>query len=459
MRPLVFIALAGAVAALSVLSALAEPSEGTAVQVGVFKPGQFIEPSACADCHSTIHGEWNRSVHSQALKDPVFQAISKSFYEEATSQSELVEAEMCIKCHSPAAFGTGLMTNPGEPFEKVTDATANGVFCDFCHAVAGLREVKNTGHLLDPGRGEDDPGTKRGPRDDAASEYHGSAFSDLHTRSEFCGGCHDVRHVVLETPLQSTYTEWLEGPYYTGNDETTVHCQDCHMRQAPGIPATGTTPRPDMPGKAAQDGPDRPHVWRHAVVGANAFLPGSFTDGGEHARMAEEQLKNCASLILWREGDWRRGGPGVVKVKVSNDGAGHYLPTGVSELRRMWLQIVVKDAKGALVYSSGVPDPGGYLPGDTVAYFMQMGDPEGRPTENITRADRVLWDYRIPPKGYRVETFRFVIPKKAAREMKVEARLRYRSLPAKILALLGEKAPQVHPVDMAYAAIDVNLVK
>ena len=429
------------------------------LDVGAFRIGQFIDPSKCKDCHPMIHDEWSGSVHSLAMKDPVFMEVSKDIYARAGSQSDLAEAAACTRCHAPAAYGTGLLENPGEPIEKASDASSNSIFCDFCHSVSGIKDTKNAGQILAPGRGQDSPGDKRGPRKGETSDYHGCLYSDLHTRSRFCGACHDVRHVSRGTPFQSTYTEWMESPYYTGDDATTVRCQDCHMRQRPGVPATGSTDRPDRPGKAATDSPSRPNVWVHYQGGANTFLSAMFGDGGVRARMAEELLTHCAGLKAWNEGDWVKGGSGTLKVKVSNDGAGHSLPTGSNELRRMWIEVEVKDAEGHSIYKSGFPDEGGYLPKDAIVYGVQFGDADGNPTIDQLKADRVLWDYRISPKGYRLESFAVPIPKKGPDDLTVVVRLKYRGLPQKLLDWLDKKAPKVPPVEMASASLKVRTIK
>jgi len=62
------------------------------------------------------------------------------------------------------------------------------------------------------------------------------------------------------------------------------------MRQKPGVPATGSTPRPDNPGKACVFGPNRPHVFTHYIVGGNAVLPSNETS----QQLAIERLQNCA---------------------------------------------------------------------------------------------------------------------------------------------------------------------
>ena len=44
------------------------------------------------------------------------------------------------------------------------------------------------------------------------------------------------------------------------------------------------------------------------------------------------------------------------QVNIKNTGCGHYLPTGLTELRQMWLEISVTDAEGKIVYLDGKMD-------------------------------------------------------------------------------------------------------
>ncbi|MHA1569499.1 MAG: hypothetical protein ACTSXZ_08510, partial [Alphaproteobacteria bacterium] len=163
------------------------------------------------------------------------------------------------------------------------------------------------------------------------------------------------------------------------------------------------------------------------------------------------------SLELNAGGAWQSGALAELKVKVINDGAGHAIPTGVIELRQAWLQVEVRDANGKLIYASGIPAADGELPADTVLYHMQLGDPEGNPTFNIIKADRVLYDYRIPAGGYQMEHFRFQIPAGANGPLQVNVKLNYRSLPAAIIKLLGESAPEIPIIEMVAAQTKVKV--
>ncbi len=92
------------------------------------------------------------------------------------------------------------------------------------------------------------------------------------------------------------------------------------MRQRPGIPSTGKTDRPDNPGTACDDGPDRKHIWTHYFVGANAIVT-KLLGSEMHAKMAIERLQNAADLELTKGGIYRKNKVSQIKVKVINSGA------------------------------------------------------------------------------------------------------------------------------------------
>ncbi len=175
-----------------------------------------------------------------------------------------------------------------------------GVICDFCHSVKATTGIGNALYILCLGNATKmDGGTKFGPFDDSPDTIHKNLFSELHTRSEFCGDCYDVSHAGNDLPIEQTYTEWRQCPYNTGDSETSVHCQDCHMKQRPDFPCTGSTERPDNPGFASPEmmgGKNRPHIWTHYFVGGSAVPISLPPNSDVQPQMAIDRLKNAATL-------------------------------------------------------------------------------------------------------------------------------------------------------------------
>jgi mono/diheme cytochrome c family protein len=418
---------------------------------------QFIDPSVCGDCHSEIYEQWSGSMHSKAYTDPLWRAATKLFFRDAREEGEILEMKACIKCHTPLGFRSDSLTSPAEDFDKLAELPAQGIFCNWCHNINEVKHIGDAGYEVAPGGGEDDPSTMLGPFKDAYSDFHPTKYSELHTRSEFCGLCHNVSHAANKLPIETTYDEWKNSPYNTGDPETTVNCQDCHMRQRPGIPATGKTARPDNPGTAADSGPERPHIWTHYFVGGNTVVT-KLTGSGLHSKMAVERLRNAADMEIIKNGQYKKNNIAFIEVKVTNSGAGHYLPTGITEVRQMWLDVEINDAKGKTVFRSGALDKNGKIDKDTVMYYTQLGNKKGEPVINVALADRILHDHRIPPKGFVIEKYAFHIPQRAASPLSIKAALKYRSVSQELAnTLLGKDAPEIPVVEMVSSVKKIKL--
>ncbi len=417
---------------------------------------QFVEPGVCAGCHKDIFDQWSGSMHSQSFLDPLWRESTKLFASQAKSDDAKLEVRMCIKCHNPLGFRSGTITTPDKDFDNVPGLVKEGIFCNWCHNISEVKSIGDADYEVSPGNGVDDPSEMLGPFHDSVSSFHPSKYSQLHKMSEFCGLCHNVSHAANLTPIESTYDEWKNSPYHTGKLKTTVFCQDCHMRQTLTVPATGKTARPDNPGFACSSGPKRDHVPTHYIVGGNTIGGEGF--GNEvHAKLATARLKNAADIEIVQSGVYRKGSMANFKVKVINSGAGHYLPTGMSELRQMWLDIKVIDKAGRLIFSSGDVDVDGRIDTNAVMFNTVLGDSDGNPVINIALADRVLYDHRIPPKGYVVENYSFFIPGYISDTIQVKALLRYRSCSQEFSdVVMKEKSPAIPIVDMAQAVLDIG---
>jgi hypothetical protein len=316
---------------------------------------------------------------------------------------------------------------------KLDNIALKGIFCDFCHTVTPVgigNSAFETGYTS----------TKQGPFADARSPAHLTKTDNTVRRSEFCGMCHNVTHPVSGRPIERTYQEWRDSPYFTGDPETSTHCQDCHMRQTPGNPSTGSTPRKDNPGKAAPMGPERPHLWTHYFVGGDTLFPGE-PNAARRKEMAVERLKHAAEVEVTLEEapKGKDGGMLSFRVRAYNTGAGHKLPTGLSEVRELWLDVRAVDGAGKELFRSGaLGGNGGIDPtaaifktflgiGKTTAKmsccFFAIGD-----RNRLLSAEHTTRDRRILPKGYEEEKYAFSVPKGAKLPVRIEATLNYRSM-------------------------------
>ncbi len=424
------------------LSCLLLFSTAAAIEPDSFALSRFIEPSMCGGCHIDIYDQWEYSTHNLSHLDPVYNAVAAYFLKGLTDAGEIEEAESCVKCHTPVGVATGKPLKTSDDLTDVPDIAAEGVQCDFCHSATGASQMYNNGIILSPGQGADDPGIKRGPRKDAESDFHDTAYSEFHVNPGICGTCHNVRHVAFGIDLETTYDEWKNGPYNDTDPEKRVVCQGCHMYQRPGVPATGSTPRPKNPGQAAIMGPDRPHVFTHNFVGGNNFMPALLEKGQHQVKMAEERLKNAATLSLNTDNIKNR----TFTVTITNSGCGHKLPTGLSNIRQMWLDINVKEKdSGQSLFAAGQPDKNGYLDESVLLYRTVFGDGQGKAVVNIAKAREVLSDNRIPPRQSAEQTFR--LPDNApGTGLTITAKLCYRIISQKVLDQVTQKGKYRLPV-------------
>ena len=297
----------------------------------------------------------------------------------------------------------------------------------------------NNGLVLKPGQGEDEPGIKYGPFDDAEPDFHEAEYSKLHTESEFCGTCHNVKHVVFGTDLETTYTEWKNSPYNSKDPQQKITCQGCHMYQRPGIPATGSTLRPENPGTATDYSDERPHIFTHYFVGGNSSVPGKF-NGQDKNQMAVERLKNAATLSV----DTSLVQKKKLNITVVNAGAGHSIPTGVGDLRQVWLEITIQDKDHKISFQTGILNDKHELLKDAVIFRTVFGDGNGNEVINIAKARQVLKDNRIKAKQSVTETINLpLVPEKDAM---ITVRLLYRGMPQKILNLIPGKPFEPLPI-------------
>lgn len=336
----------------------------------------FTSSEKCGACHRDIHRGWQASIHAHALDDPVFQQALQTAGPELGGPGR----QLCLACHAPLAAVTG-------DRDLKNHLTWEGVTCDFCHSIAEVTlGDPRTAYRLIPGAVE------RGPIPNAGTEGHGVAFSPLFGDALLCAGCHEFRPAT-GAPVLTTYSEWQNSPYAAEG----VTCQSCHM------------------GLARADVVD-PKVKRMAASVVNLHeMPGGHS---------LDQLLSALRVNVETE---RTADSLVVRVVLTNVGAGHAMPTGFPSRH------VVLEAR--------VTTPSGELAGERV-YARTILDAAGRP---IVRDDEVMrtpsttvQDTRLAPRETRTERLSFPVP--GAVSASVTVRLRYLHAP------LGAGAPTTDQV-------------
>ncbi|MCU0765904.1 MAG: cytochrome c family protein [Gammaproteobacteria bacterium] len=432
------------------------------------KPEDWKDPRLCGQCHTVQYEGWNGSMHSNAFRDPVFQAL--------WALGEKADPNLrnhCGACHT--AIGTATQTVefvPTTPLHggfKAPEVAEQGVGCDVCHTISGTNfnktavlEHGNSSYVVAPGP------TKRAGLADAKSPYHDTAKSDHHTKSDFCGNCHNIFHPTNDFPVERTYDEWKYSVYAQNG----IQCQDCHMvpvEVANKVADTMTRPEhmTDSPleGFAALGGPLRKVVHTHGFIGGNAVIVKALgkdkvespEDLGRDKNYGEavKRLKSAASLHTFVA---KKGDPlHELTVKVTNERAGHHLPTSLTEVRQIWLEVVVTDDQGREVFRNGTLDASNEVPKDAVVFNAHAADKNGQYTQLPWEIARFTDVNTIPPKGYKYARYYFNVPADA-KSLKVSTKLHYRSFAQQLAdLLLGKGAVQVPSIEMATLEESVEL--
>lgn len=409
----------------------------------------FRDPVACQSCHAEIYAQWSQSSKATTNRNRWVDALyngndlsmpagpppdpdNPPYFSFLTRNKQSAHPERtgeCANCHQPAYVGLApTHTN----FNDHQDPAKHGIGCDFCHrivdvdvsptgirrpnlvpgnpAVYGALPVKTT-MLRTPG----DPGLVLGPFDDTTFVNAGmrAGHATILRSSRLCAACHedngdtrnqddDFNETYDGPASQLTYTEWLQSPYAAQG----IECQDCHM------PPTGSTRLCDL-----VDIPRDPsQVRSHRFEGTTPeFL---------HRALTLRTASRVEGTTL------------TVDVDLTNTGAGHHVPTGVT-IRNVLLVVSPRDKAGnVLAQTSGptVPNWGGTggaavggfagLPGRGFARVLV--DEFG--AENVLFTEAVdAFDNRIAAGATDHSTYTFELPADwRKRDVRVDTRVYFR---------------------------------
>jgi hypothetical protein len=325
------------------LAAACEPATG-AGELPALTREELLDPAQCKSCHPKHYEQWSASIHAYATEDPVFVAMNKRGQEE--TEGEL--GAFCVSCHAPMAVREDAFA--GEGVERFADVAAlpkhlQGITCYFCHNAVGVREPHNNGNVEladdDVMRAAVDNPIQPTTHKVAFSRYHdpGAAESSL-----LCGTCHDIV-TPRGVPLETTYEEYSDS-IHAQPGFSFQSCQDCHMAyvedKQPIAVSTG------RPGELTNAHLVHSHLW------PAVDLP--LTDW-PHADAMRSAVENCmfkrpdAIPYLTLERD--PGALGTLTVALETE-AGHNMPTGASQDRRMWVEVHGLDDAGVEQYGLGV---------------------------------------------------------------------------------------------------------
>lgn len=317
------------------------------IEAAAYTPG-----AVCGRCHTFIYDTWKESLHSRSLVDPIFDAA----YLEAYRLTQGKAKTFCLSCHAPTTQFT-------QDFDAAREITREGITCDFCHTIQGVKLAERGLNTFEIKIGL----VKRGPSGREAVPYHEVASSPLYRDSLLCAGCHQYVNPAGVVVL-GTYAEWSEGFY----GKEGIPCQRCHMpvtRREEGFFTEGGRVR-------------RKEINLHNIAGGSSVT----------------QLKKMLKVKI--VGVERVGTRIKATVEITNHGAGHRIPTG---LPTKWLVLTVKATTSR-----------GKVYQEKVVYRKVLLDPRGKEitkdVDAFLNAAKIASDNRIRPKETRREEFFFFVP-------------------------------------------------
>jgi hypothetical protein len=403
------------------------------MQMVVSNDSYFQANSLCASCHMEIYADWSESMHAQAWRDPVFQAMYTDYqrylmgdeyyiendevlgleteedlhgrelrrrrWEIAHSASEDIanlevpvfriediEGEISVQTHGDGLMADGIYNGkinincmrchaPGADFmmdeSLFLENNIDGVFCDYCHTIVDYTETE--GYVIFWGH------IKQGPRMFATTSSHAIEYNSLYQDSRYCRGCHQYEN-PLGFNVYNTYDEWFGSAY--NNPATRVHCQECHM--AP------------LPGRSSLRGDWRPDIRSHEIGG-----------GHNYDFMLETATVDFTTDI--------QGDEIYIDVDVTNAMAGHNYPTS-NGMRQLILVVRLKGSSNETLWEG------------TRTYERVVGDEFGNRTFEVHRASQVLSDTSLLPGEIRTESFVTILPD-TDDSLYITAQLYYRLTP------------------------------
>ena len=153
----------------------------------------------CRSCHPSIWREWEKSMHGQAWKDPIYQEAASKIPDREKS---------CDPCHAPQPI---LITGIGK-MPKLREADRDfGVSCLVCHV--------------------DAQGRMHGPPASIDAMFHANVTNKIHSNpTELCGTCHGQPSVPDHNQLAS----FKNSPAA----EAGKNCATCHMPRIKRLQST-----------------------------------------------------------------------------------------------------------------------------------------------------------------------------------------------------------------------------
>ncbi len=405
------------------------------------------ENTPCENCHSSTSGqlpfdEWTKDAHSNSALNirfltmysgedaagnpgqptqfgttrdygiyPLAPNPDQPYYGPGYKLDYPNSAGNCSACHLAAAA----VNDPyGIDPASVNGVGLEGINCDFCHKIWGVKLDSETGlpfpnnpgvlslEFLRPPLGHQ---VFIGPYDDVAPGE--DTYSSLQSESQLCAACHFG--VFSDTVIYNSFGEWLNSDYADPNSVLYQTCQDCHM------PPNGTDHFALLDEGGLIRDPET--IPSHKMLGITDI----------------DFMRDSVSLTANAKVE---GNSLFVTVNIHNNHTGHHIPTD-SPLRHLILIVRAFDDNrvpldlltGSLLPDwTGIGDPetGHYagLPGEAYAKVLEEIWSQESPTGSYWNQTRILSDNRIPALETAQSSYAFQVP--ASKTIQVNIQLLYR---------------------------------
>lgn len=284
----------------------------------------FIRSEDCKQCHDRHYEEWKGAreqtpdlktfgrvdaalLHGTSLESPVFRTVLGLWIQ---TNPTAEERKRCLSCHVPSTT-----VFPQHAEKMVTQVLAGkpqieGIGCASCHLIKSVQTTASPPptFAIEPGK------TMYGPYADPEENLvHPAIQSELYRGANFCASCHFDK--VKDVTQKNLPGEILQGTI----------CQDCHMEPSTG---SSTSKRGAMTRSIGRH-------WFRGVVIPGILLKNRNLQAEWMPRIDIETAKSSATV------------EGTVLVKVGS--LPHSFPDGDPVLKQFFLEITVKDTRGAVL--------------------------------------------------------------------------------------------------------------
>ncbi len=367
----------------------------------------------CGSCHADIYEQWADSMHRASATDPHFATGVDWFRRE----NGIAASRSCAGCHDPIPLLAGQLDTE---LTKMTDrapAHEEGISCLVCHSIDNsAREAPgNASYRINaPGRSILGSGAAAEALQHLGGEAHSEAMMKRPLMQDpvFCASCHQQlasdNSTATDEEAPGQFGEWSRSHFSDQEGDTYKTCQDCHMPLV-----TANDP-------AAADG----KVHSHRFIGSNHAH--AITSGlDEQARLVLENLQSAVEMDLHEAAHQDRPDHLIIEVSVTNTGSGHHFPTGVTDIKEAWLELVAT-RDGKQLFASGLLDERHYLDEDAYSWRKVLIDHRNMPVDlhNIAVVKDTLFERSIPPSE--TDVARYEIPLHGQIEGTVDLRVTLR---------------------------------